>query len=106
MSERAREEAEDARRRQRELEVLYGLSRELLQTENVARLLNAITPAIMLVTRAEAVVLYLLEGDRRYHGGREFGRPDGRYWAAAAGADAAGGGDGGACRRGFRCGSG
>jgi hypothetical protein len=36
LSERAREEAEDARRRQRELEVLYGLSRQLLQTENVA----------------------------------------------------------------------
>jgi two-component system sensor histidine kinase KdpD len=66
LSERAREEAEDARRRQRELEVLYGLSRQLLQTENVASLLNAISPAIMLVTRADAVVLYLLDGDRRY----------------------------------------
>ncbi len=69
LSERAREEAEDARRRQRELEVLYGLSRQLLQTENVASLLNAISPAIMLVTRADAIVLYLLEGDRRYMAG-------------------------------------
>jgi two-component system sensor histidine kinase KdpD len=69
LSERAREEAEDARRRQRELEVLYGLSRQLLQTENVASLLNAISPAIMLVTRADAVVLYLLDGDRRYMAG-------------------------------------
>jgi two-component system sensor histidine kinase KdpD len=69
LSERAREEAEDARRRQRELEVLYGLSRQLLQTENVASLLNAISPAIMLVTRADAIVLYLLEGDRRYIAG-------------------------------------
>ena len=69
LSERAREEAEDARRRQRELEVLYGLSRELLQTENVAGLLNAIPSSIMLATRAFAVLLYLLEGDRRYLAG-------------------------------------
>ncbi|HSY34413.1 MAG TPA: ATP-binding protein [Acidobacteriaceae bacterium] len=69
LSERAREEAADARRRQRELEVLYGLSRQLLQAENVAGLLNAISPAIMLVTRAEAIVLYLLDGDRRYMAG-------------------------------------
>jgi len=69
LSERAREEAEDARLRQRELEVLYGLSRELLQTENVAGLLNAIAPAAMMVTRANAVVLYLLAGDRRYIAG-------------------------------------
>lgn len=72
LAERAREEAEDARRRQRELEVLYGLSRQLLQTENVARLLNAISPAIMLVTRADAVELYLLDGDRRYRAGDHF----------------------------------
>ena len=69
LSERAREEAEDARRRQRELEVLYGLSRQLLQAENVAGLLNAISPAILLVTRADAIVLYLLDGDRRYMAG-------------------------------------
>ena len=69
LSERAREEAEDARRRQRELEVLYGLSRQLLQAENVASLLNAISPAIMLVTRADSIVLYLLDGDRRYMAG-------------------------------------
>jgi len=69
LAERAREEAEDARLRQRELEVLYGLSRELLRTDNVASLLNAIPPAIMLVTRANAVVLFLLQGDRRYLAG-------------------------------------
>lgn len=69
LAERAREEAEEARTRQSELEVLYGLSRELLQTENVAGLLNAVAPATMLVTRASAVVLYLLDGDRRYMAG-------------------------------------
>ncbi len=69
LSERAREEAEDARSRQRELEVLYGLSRELLQTDNVAGLLNSIPSSIMLATRAFAVLLYLLDGDRRYLAG-------------------------------------
>jgi two-component system sensor histidine kinase KdpD len=69
LAERAREEAEDARARQRELEMLYGLSRELLETENVAGVLNAVAPAVMLVTRASAVVLYLLQGDRRYMAG-------------------------------------
>ncbi|MGC9199683.1 MAG: sensor histidine kinase [Acidobacteriaceae bacterium] len=69
LSERVREEGADARRRQGELEVLYGLSRQLLQTENVPSLLNAISPAIMLVTRAEAILLYLLDGDRRYMAG-------------------------------------
>jgi two-component system sensor histidine kinase KdpD len=69
LAERAREEAEDARSRQRELEVLYGLSRELLQTENVASVLNATAPAVMHVTRATAVVLYLLQGDRLYLAG-------------------------------------
>jgi two-component system sensor histidine kinase KdpD len=69
LSERVREEAADARLRQRELEVLYTLSRELLQTENVAGLLNSIAPAILLVTHADAVVLYLLDGDRRYLAG-------------------------------------
>ncbi len=69
LSERARNEAHDARLRQREIEVLYGLGRELLQTENVAGILNAIAPAVMLVTHADAVLFYLLEGDRRYLAG-------------------------------------
>ena len=69
LSERAREEAYEARLRQRELEVLYGLSRQLLQTENVASLLNAISPAIAAATRANAILLFLLDGDRRYMAG-------------------------------------
>ena len=69
LAERAREDADDARVRQRELEVLYGLSRELLETENVASVLNAIAPAVQRMTQAQAVVLYLLQGDRRYLAG-------------------------------------
>ena len=66
---RIREEAADARLRQRELEVLYGLSRELLQSENVAGLLNAVAPAIVRVSGADAAVVYLLDGSRRYLAG-------------------------------------
>ncbi len=69
LSERAREEADDARLRQHEIEILYSLSRELLQTENVAGMLNAVAPAVMLVTHSDAVVFYLLDGDRRYLAG-------------------------------------
>ncbi len=69
LSERARTEALDARLRQREIEVLYGLGRELLQTENVAGMLNAVAPAVKLATHADAVLFYLLEGDRRYLAG-------------------------------------
>ena len=42
LAQKAREEAEDARTRQRDLEVLFQLSRELLQTENVGALVNVL----------------------------------------------------------------
>ncbi len=77
LSERAREEAEDARRRQGEQEVLFRLGRELLQTENVVALLNALPPAIAGVTTAQSVVLFLLEGDRLYQTGADGGADGG-----------------------------
>jgi two-component system sensor histidine kinase KdpD len=40
LSERARREAEDAKRRRREVERLYALSQQLLMTENLVSLLN------------------------------------------------------------------
>ena len=40
LSERARREAEDAKRRRREVERLYALSQQLLATENLVSLLN------------------------------------------------------------------
>lgn len=40
LSERARREAEDAKRRRREVERLYALSQQLLTTENLVSLLN------------------------------------------------------------------
>jgi two-component system sensor histidine kinase KdpD len=66
LSELARDEATEARTKQRELEVLFRLSRELLQSESVAALLSSVPAAVVSVTAAEAGMLYLLEGDRVY----------------------------------------
>ena len=70
LAERAREEAADARNRQRELEILYTLSRALLQAENVAALLNSIAPAIYRASSAAFVSVYLLDES----GGEQSGR--------------------------------
>ncbi len=69
LSARIREEAHEARTRQREVEILFHLSRELLQTDNVTELINAVPSSIALVSRASTVLLYLAEGDRVYRGG-------------------------------------
>ena len=70
LSERARQQASDARARQRELEVLFRLSRELLQSESVAGLLSSVPGAVASVTAASAGALYLIDGDRLYQAGR------------------------------------
>ncbi len=69
MSDRIREESRDARARQAELEVLYRLSRALLQTDELAQVTNAIPVAISMATDAKAVLFYLLEDDRIYRAG-------------------------------------
>jgi two-component system sensor histidine kinase KdpD len=69
LSQKARDEAEQARVRQREVELLFTLSRDLLQTDNVAALVNTIPGIIHAVSHAGSVVLYLLEGDRLYQAG-------------------------------------
>jgi two-component system sensor histidine kinase KdpD len=71
LSQRARNQASEARSRQQELEVLFRLSRELLQTESVATLLSSIPSAVASVTEARSGVLYLLDGDRVYRAGGE-----------------------------------
>lgn len=71
LSERARDEASDARARQRELEVLLRLSRELLQTETVGTLLSSVPSAVASVTAARSGMLYLLDGDRSYQAGTD-----------------------------------
>lgn len=72
MSNRIRQESEQARARQAELEVLYRLSRALLQTDELAQLTNSIAAAIALATGAQGVLLYLLQGDRVYRWGADW----------------------------------
>jgi len=66
LSTRIRKEAEQAKAGKRELEVLFHLSRELLQTENLAELLNAIPRCVETAAQASAVALYLSQGDKLY----------------------------------------
>ncbi len=69
LSQKARDEAEEARTRQREVELLFMLSRELLETDNVGELVNILPQLIARASRATSVILYLLEGDRLYQAG-------------------------------------
>ena len=71
LSQRARNEALQARTREREVEVLFTLSRELLQTERVSALVYLLPELIRKVSQAASVVLYLLEGDRLYQAGAQ-----------------------------------
>jgi two-component system sensor histidine kinase KdpD len=69
MAERIREESRQTLVRQSELEVLYGLSRALLQTDELSALTNTVPSAIAAACRADSVVFYLLRGDRLYREG-------------------------------------
>lgn len=66
LSNRIQAEAERAKAGKREVEVLYQLSRELLQTQNVAELLNAIPNCVRAATSASAAALYLGQGEMLY----------------------------------------
>jgi two-component system sensor histidine kinase KdpD len=77
VSDRIRGETQQARARQRELAVLYRLSRSLLQTDELAQLTNSITASVVAATGSTAVVFYLLDGDRVYRTGSEWaGEPN------------------------------
>jgi two-component system sensor histidine kinase KdpD len=69
LSQQVRDEANDAKAHQRELDILYRLSRELLQSESVAALLSSLPSTAVGVTSATAAYLYLLEGERLYQAG-------------------------------------
>lgn len=71
-SDRIREESLEAKNRQAELEVLYRLSRALLQTDELVQLTNSIPTSVSLATGARAVLFYLLDGDRVYRSGDEW----------------------------------
>ena len=69
LSARIREEAHEAQIRRREVEILFHLSRELLQTDKVTELINSVPGSIALVSDASAVLLYLSDSDRVYRSG-------------------------------------
>ena len=69
LSDRIRAESAHARSRQAELEVLYSLSRGLLQTDELTQMTNAIPTTLMSATGAQSALFYLLEGDRFYRAG-------------------------------------
>lgn len=69
LSERARDEARDAKARQREVEALFRLSREFLETESISSLVSSIPAAAASITGATSSLFYLLEGDRLYQAG-------------------------------------
>ena len=71
LSERARDEAAASQARQRELEILLHLSRELLQTESVNDLLNSAPATVASVLAASSAALYLIEGDRWFQAGHD-----------------------------------
>jgi two-component system sensor histidine kinase KdpD len=66
LSNRIREETEDANARRRESEMLYRLGRQLLQPENVAQLLNFIPSSVANAFNSTAVALYIADRDRIY----------------------------------------
>jgi two-component system sensor histidine kinase KdpD len=75
LSNRIQAEAEQAKAGKREVEILFQLSRELLQTDNMAELLQEIPRCVQTATQAFAVVLYLGHGDQLFFSGSS-GMPD------------------------------
>jgi two-component system sensor histidine kinase KdpD len=70
LSQRIRAEATDARSRQREVELLLALSRELLQAEDIADLANSLPGIAGTVCHADGASLYLLNEDRVVQSGK------------------------------------
>ena len=64
LSQQVRDEADEARARQRELDMLFRLSRELLLSESAAALQNSLPGTVVAVTGARSGYLYLMEGDK------------------------------------------
>lgn len=69
LSSRIRKEADEAHRRRREVERLYGFSRQLLGEGNVIQLMNAIPHYIVESFEAGAAELFLPQKDKFYRSG-------------------------------------
>jgi two-component system, OmpR family, sensor histidine kinase KdpD len=66
LSERVRREARAADERRHEVERLYSFSQQLLVTESVVELLNAIPHHLVVTFGATTAAIYLIERDRVY----------------------------------------
>jgi two-component system sensor histidine kinase KdpD len=66
LSTRIREEAREARRREHEVDVLFRLSRELLQTDNIVELVRTVPDSVARVTGTASVAVYLAESKLLY----------------------------------------
>ena len=75
MSERIRDETRAGLVRQSELEILYSLSRSLLQTEELSLLTNSIPATVAIACRAQSAVFFLLQGERSYRYGTDWPTP-------------------------------
>jgi len=73
LSERVRREARAADERRREVERLYSFSQQLLVTENVVELLNAIPRYLVETFGATQAAVYLSERDRVYRSAADDG---------------------------------
>src|SRR5262250_287469 len=69
LSSRIRKEADEAHQRRREVERLYGFSRQLLGEGNVIQLMNAIPDYIVESFEAGAADLFLPQKDKFYRSG-------------------------------------
>jgi two-component system sensor histidine kinase KdpD len=69
LSQRVRDRADEANAQKRELDTLFRLSRELLQSESVSALLSSLPATVAGITSASSGYLYLLDGDRFYQAG-------------------------------------
>ncbi|HEX8802212.1 MAG TPA: DUF4118 domain-containing protein, partial [Terriglobales bacterium] len=69
LSERARREAEDAKRRRHEVERLYALSQQLLTTENLVSLLNALPNIVTETFSLSGAALFVTDRAAVYRSG-------------------------------------
>jgi two-component system sensor histidine kinase KdpD len=76
LSSRARQRAEDASARRREIERLYRFSQQLLETGNVIELLNRIPTQIVDVFEMGAAALFLANKQKVYRSGLEIPQLD------------------------------
>ncbi|HEX2712364.1 MAG TPA: DUF4118 domain-containing protein [Candidatus Acidoferrales bacterium] len=76
LSSRAKQQAEDAQQRRREIERLYAFSQQLLVTGNVIELLNAIPQHVVESFEVGAAAVFLASKEKIYRSGQEIPQLD------------------------------